>query len=78
MPAVPALPRDGVADRPPPGSRIPAGAPVCTVRASGADAGAARRALRTRTEAVRAVLAGAGTVHPGRTATGPRHQGDTP
>ncbi|RVU17822.1 ATP-grasp domain-containing protein [Methylobacterium oryzihabitans] len=78
VPAVPALPRDGVADRPAPGSRIPAGAPVCTVRASGADAGAARRALTTRAETVRAVLAGAGTVHPSRIATGHRLQGDTP
>ncbi|MEH3148338.1 MAG: ATP-grasp domain-containing protein [Methylobacterium frigidaeris] len=76
--AVPPLPRDGVADRPLPGSRVPAGAPVCTVRAAGADAAAARRALSARAASVRALLARAGAFQPGRAPTGRSLQGDTP
>ncbi len=50
---------DFVMDRPRPGSRIAAGAPVCTVRAAGRDAAAARHALAPRLAAVRALLPGA-------------------
>ena len=50
---------DFVLDRPRAGSRIAAGAPVCTVYAAGRDAAAARRALGSRLEAVSALLPGA-------------------
>ena len=45
------------ADRPPPGSAIPAGAPVCTVLAQGVDPDAVAAALRERGRWVRAALA---------------------
>ena len=45
-----------VADRPRPGSRIAAGAPICTVGADGMTAGSARERLRERCAALRAVL----------------------
>ncbi|MGA0593688.1 ATP-grasp domain-containing protein [Enterovirga sp. CN4-39] len=45
-----------VADRPRPGSRIVAGAPICTVGADGMTAGMARERLRERSAAVRAIL----------------------
>ncbi len=48
---------DFVMDRPPAGSRIPAGAPICTVRAEGADARAALSEVRFRADAVRALIA---------------------
>ncbi|GJD52073.1 hypothetical protein OPKNFCMD_4835 [Methylobacterium crusticola] len=48
---------DAVMDRPRAGSRIAAGSPICTVRASGPDAAAARRGLRAHAAAVRALLA---------------------
>ena len=45
------------ADRPPPGSAIPAGAPVCTVLAQAVDPDAVAAALRERGRWVRAALA---------------------
>ncbi|ACL60830.1 ATP-grasp domain-containing protein [Methylobacterium nodulans] len=57
IPLVPPLAwPDFVMDRPLAGSRIPAGAPICTVRASGPDAQAARSEVRARAEAVRALI----------------------
>jgi predicted ATP-grasp superfamily ATP-dependent carboligase len=41
-----------VADRPQPGSVLPAGAPVCTVRAEAEDAEAARRLVEHRRTAI--------------------------
>nr|WP_093568021.1 ATP-grasp domain-containing protein [Methylobacterium sp. 174MFSha1.1] len=59
IPAVPALDWPAwTMDRPPAGSRIPAGAPVCTVLAEGADAAAARRAVAARAAALRALIEG--------------------
>ncbi|MGY2048558.1 ATP-grasp domain-containing protein [Methylobacterium sp. JK268] len=59
IPRVPAVAwPDFVMDRPPAGSRIRAGAPICTVRAEGADAEAARRTVRARAEAVPDLVAG--------------------
>ncbi|MET7242607.1 ATP-grasp domain-containing protein [Methylobacterium sp. EM32] len=59
IPAVPALDWPAwTMDRPPAGSRIAAGAPVCTVLAEGADAAAARRAVAARAAALRAQLEG--------------------
>lgn len=54
---------DHVRDRPKPGSRIDAGAPVCTVVAEAGDAAAAEALLRRRVEAVRAVLEKRGYDH---------------
>jgi predicted ATP-grasp superfamily ATP-dependent carboligase len=55
IPAVPPLDwPDWAMDRPPAGSRIAAGAPVCTVLAEGADAAAARRAVAARAAELRA------------------------
>ncbi len=45
-----------ISDRPPAGSRIAPGAPVCTLRAAGGDANAARAALHRRLVALRAML----------------------
>ncbi|MFH6783957.1 MULTISPECIES: ATP-grasp domain-containing protein [Methylobacterium] len=59
IPAVPPLDWPAwTMDRPSPGSRIEAGAPVCTVIAEGADAGEARRAVARRAADVRARLEG--------------------
>jgi uncharacterized protein len=49
---------DWTMDRPPAGSRVEAGAPICTVLAEGADAGAARRAVAMRAAELRARLEG--------------------
>ncbi|MGF3025931.1 ATP-grasp domain-containing protein [Methylobacterium aquaticum] len=57
IPAVPVLDwPDWAMDRPPPGSRIAAGAPICTVMAEGAKAGAARHRLAARAADLRARL----------------------
>ena len=48
--------KSGIADIPAPGSRIPAGAPVCTVMAAGPDAGVARALAEERAAAVLARL----------------------
>ncbi|BAQ46423.1 MULTISPECIES: ATP-grasp domain-containing protein [Methylobacterium] len=57
IPAVPALDWPGwTMDRPAAGSRVAAGAPICTVMAEGADAAAARHALAVRSAALRARL----------------------
>ncbi|MFE1601849.1 ATP-grasp domain-containing protein [Methylobacterium sp. ID0610] len=53
---------DFVMDRPLAGSRIPAGGPICTVRAAGPDAEAARTGVRARTGAVRALFTARETV----------------
>lgn len=59
LPAVPPLDwPDWAMDRPPAGSRVEAGAPICTVLADGADAGEARSAVAVRTAALRARLDG--------------------
>ena len=47
---------DWAVDRPPGGSLIPAGAPICSVHAAGRDAAAARRALQRRLTRLRARL----------------------
>ncbi|MDB5558622.1 MAG: hypothetical protein JWQ36_1556, partial [Enterovirga sp.] len=47
---------DHVADRPRPGSRIAAGAPICTVAAEAPSARAARALLQTRCAAMRSAL----------------------
>lgn len=58
IPAVPALGWPAWAmDRPPAGSCVEAGAPICTVLAEGADAAAARRAVAARAAELRAQLA---------------------
>jgi uncharacterized protein len=49
-----------VMDRPPPGSRVAAGAPICTVRAEAATAAGARELLRVRAGRVRALMRGGG------------------
>ncbi|AWN46737.1 tetrahydromethanopterin C1 transfer protein [Methylobacterium terrae] len=57
IPAVPPLDwPDWAMDRPPAGSRVERGAPICTVIAEGADAGEARRAVALRGAALRARL----------------------
>ncbi|WP_063838479.1 ATP-grasp domain-containing protein [Methylobacterium variabile] len=59
-PAIPAVPLldwpDWAMDRPAAGSRVEAGAPVCTVLAGGPDARSARRAVALRAKALRARL----------------------
>jgi predicted ATP-grasp superfamily ATP-dependent carboligase len=65
--AIPAAPDcewpDHVKDRPVPGSRIAAGAPVCTVVAHGEDVESVLLALRRRVQAVRAALQARGSDH---------------
>ncbi len=57
IPAVPVLDwPDWAMDRPPAGSRVEAEAPICTVRAEGPDAGAARQAVARRAADLRARL----------------------
>ncbi len=57
IPSVPVLDwPDWAMDRPPSGSRIEAGAPICTVLAEGPDAGAARLAVARRAADLRARL----------------------
>ncbi len=57
IPSVPVLDwPDWAMDRPPAGSRVEAGAPICTVLAEGADAGAARQAVARRAADLRARL----------------------
>ena len=57
LPSVPVFDwPDWAMDRPPAGSRIEAGAPICTVLAEGADAGAARLAVTRRAADLRARL----------------------
>ena len=68
-----------ISDRPQPGSTVPAGAPVCTVRAEGADAAAARRGLARRLAALRSWLGIEDRSLPiTRTATQPRGHGHEP
>ncbi|TNC15873.1 ATP-grasp domain-containing protein [Methylobacterium terricola] len=65
MAAVPALDwPDWAMDRPSAGSRVAAGAPVCTVIAEGGDAAAARRAVAARGAELRMMLDG-GSRDPG-------------
>jgi predicted ATP-grasp superfamily ATP-dependent carboligase len=57
IPAAPSLDwPDYVADRPRAGSRIAAGAPICTVMAEGPNAGLARQVLQQRSAGVRGAL----------------------
>jgi predicted ATP-grasp superfamily ATP-dependent carboligase len=70
---------DWVADRPRPGTPVPAGAPVCTVRAEGDDAGARTALLESRTRRAVALAFGDETTNendPARpgTATGTRRR----
>lgn len=59
IPAVPPLDwPDWTMDRPLAGSRVEAGAPICTVLAEGSDAAAARRAVALRAAELRARLEG--------------------
>lgn len=54
---------DWVADRPLPGTAIPAGAPICTVRAKGDDAGARTTLLELRARSAMTLAFGGKTKH---------------